>query len=104
MNKKSLDRKTAQIFIIESREKGKTDQEIYFDLTQKYYDTKAVALLITGTVSIANKNKYKVYNNILVGLLGLSIVFKLLTILNLTVQTGQLWTLVTHQYIGFVVG
>ncbi|MBK9543166.1 MAG: hypothetical protein IPO49_12815 [Bacteroidetes bacterium] len=94
MNKKSLDRKTAQIFIIESREKGKTDQEIYFDLTQKYYDTKAVALLITGTVSIANKNKYKVYNNILVGLLGLSIVFKLLTILNLTVQTGQLWTLV----------
>ena len=93
MRKKLLDRKAAQKNIIENRENGKTDQEIYNELSQQYYDKKAVALLITGTVTSENKKKYKIYNNILLGLLGLSILFKLLTVFSLTIQSGQLWTL-----------
>jgi hypothetical protein len=49
MSKKSLERKPAQKFIIESRQNDKTDQEIYNDMTQQYFDKKAVALIITGT-------------------------------------------------------
>mgnify|MGYP003582726411 FL=1 len=93
MSKKSLDRKAAQKFIVDSRDNGKADQEIYNELSEQYYDKKSVALLITGTVTKENKKKYKVYNNILLGLLGLSILFKLLTVFSLTIQTGQLWTL-----------
>ncbi|MES2381805.1 MAG: hypothetical protein V4538_12235 [Bacteroidota bacterium] len=93
MSKKSLDRKAAQQFIIESRDSNKTDQEIYNELVQQYYDSKAIALLITGTVTKENKEKYKLYNNILLGLLGLSIVLRILLVFNLTIQTGQAWTL-----------
>lgn len=94
MNKKSLDRKVAHKFIVDSRNNGKTDQEIYNELSQQYYDKKSVALLITGTVTTENKNKYKVYNNILLGLLGLAILFRILLVFSVTIQTGQLWTLI----------
>lgn len=93
MSKQSLDRKAAEKFIIESRSIGKTDQEIYNELSQQYYDKKAVALQVMGTVTIENKNKYKIYNMILLGLLGLSILFKLLAVFSLTIHTEQLWTL-----------
>ena len=93
MSKKSLDRKAAQKFIVDSRDNGKTDQEIYNELSQQYYDKKSVALLITGTVTTENKNKYKVYNHILLGLLGLAILLRILLVFSLTIQTGQLWTL-----------
>jgi hypothetical protein len=93
MSKRSLDRKAAQIFIVDSRDKGKSDQEIYRELSQQYYDKKSVALLITGTVTTENKNKYRVYNNILVGLLGLAILLRILLVFTLTIQTGQLWAL-----------
>jgi hypothetical protein len=69
MSKKSLDRKAAQKFIVDSRDNGKSDQDIYNELSQQYLDKKSVALLITGTVTTENKNKYKLYNNILLGLL-----------------------------------
>jgi len=91
MNKKSLDRKNAHKFIVESRENGKTNQEIYNELSQQYFDRKSVALMITGTVTTENKNRYKVYNNILLGLLAVSIIFKLLIVFNLTIQTGEPW-------------
>jgi glucan phosphoethanolaminetransferase (alkaline phosphatase superfamily) len=93
MSKKSLNRKAAQKFITESRDNGKTDQEIYNELAQQYYDKKSLALLITGTVTNANKNRYKVYNNILITLLAIVIVLRILSVFSLTIQTGQLWTL-----------
>jgi hypothetical protein len=93
MSKKSLDRKEAQKLIAHSRVSGKSDQEIYNDLSQQYFDRKSVALLITGTVTTENKNKYKVYNNILLGLLGLVVLSRILLVFSLTIQTGQLWTL-----------
>jgi hypothetical protein len=93
MSKKSLHRKVAQKFIFDSRDNGKSDQEIYNELSQQYYDKKGITLLITGTVKTENKKKYKKYNNLLLGLLGLSILFKLLIVFSLTIQTGKLWTL-----------
>jgi hypothetical protein len=93
MSKKSLNRKTTQKFIVDSRDNGKSDQEIYNELSQQYYDKKSVALLITGTVTTENKKKYKVYNSILLGLLGLAILLRILLVFSLTIQTGQLWTL-----------
>jgi len=89
MGKKSLDNKAARKFIVEARENGKTDQEIYNELSQQYYDKKHIALLITGTVTKENKNKYKVYNNILLILLGLAILSRIIYVLGMTVQTGQ---------------
>lgn len=93
MSKKTLDRKAAQQFIIASRDNNKTDQEIYNELVQQYYDKKDIALLITGTVTTGNKQKYKLYNNILLGLLGLAIVSRILLVVNLTMQSGQAWAL-----------
>src|SRR5690606_34496427 len=91
--KKSLDRKAAHKSILEGREHGKTDQEIYNELSLKYYDKKSLALLITGTATTENKQKYRVYNNILLGLLGLAILLRLLLVFSLTIQTGKGWTL-----------
>jgi hypothetical protein len=93
MSKKSLDRKAVQKFIVDNRGKGKTDQEIYNEMSEQYYDKKSVALLIIGTVATENKKKYKFYNNILLGLLGLVILLRILLVFSLTIQTGQLWTL-----------
>jgi len=93
MNKKSLDRKAAQKFIIDNRDNGKSDQDIYNELSQQYFDKKSVTLLITATVTTENKNKYIIYNNVLLGLLGLVILLRILLVFSLTIQTGQLWTL-----------
>lgn len=93
MSKNSLDTKTVKKFIVDSRDTGKTDQAIYNELSQQYYDKKSLALLITGTVTTENKNKYKIYNNVLLGLLCLAILLRFLHVFSLTIQTGQLWTL-----------
>jgi hypothetical protein len=93
MSKKSLDRKSAQKFIFDNRDNGKTDQEIYNELSQQYYDKKSITLLITGTVKTEHQNKYKIYNNILLGFLVLAILLRILLVFSLTIQTGQLWTL-----------
>ncbi len=79
--------------IVDERANGKTDQEIYNELSQLYYDKKALTLLITGTVTAENKGKYKFYNNILLGLLGLVILSRVFLVFSLTAQTGQLWAL-----------
>lgn len=93
MSKKSLDRKVAQKSILERRQNGKSDQEIYNELAQQYYDKKSIALLITGTATEENKAKYKIYNHLLLVLLGFSILLKLMTVYSLTLQTGQLGAL-----------
>lgn len=93
MSKKSLNRKDAQKYIIVSRGNGKTDQEIYNELSEQYYDKKSVAILITETITSENKKKYKVYNNILIGLIALTILFKLFMVFSLTIQSGELWIL-----------
>jgi hypothetical protein len=93
MSKKSIDRKAASQFIVDNRAAGKSDQEIYNELTQQYYDKKAIALLITSTVTDENKSKYKVHNRILLVLIGITIVFKVLTVVNISLSASQLWYL-----------
>ena len=46
MTKKSLDYKVAKQFIIESRNNNISDQEIYNELVQRYFDKKGIAVLI----------------------------------------------------------
>ena len=93
MGKKSLENKIARKFIVDSRNNGITDQEIYHELSQQYFDKHEIALLITGTVKPENKSRYKIYNNVLLGLSGFFILFKLFITTNLIIQNeGQLST------------
>ncbi len=82
MKKSPIDYKEIQRFIIESRENGKTDQEIYNELAPKYYDKKTLALLIRGTVTKERKEKYKTLNNVLLSLIGLLILFQIIWIIS----------------------
>lgn len=93
MSKKAIDKKSALNFIVTSRENGKTDQDIYRELSLRYYDKKSLALLITATPRTENKNKYKIYNNVLLGLLVFVILLRILVVFRLTIETGQIWTL-----------
>lgn len=104
MSKKSLNRKDAQKYIIVSRDNGKTDQEIYNELSEQYYDKKSVAILITETITSENKKKYNIYNNILIGLIGLAILFKLFMVFSLTIQSGELWILLFALFIPLLAG
>jgi hypothetical protein len=104
MSKKSLNRKDAQKYIIVSRDNGKTDQEIYNELSEQYFDKKSVAILITETITSENKKKYNVYNNILIGLIGLTILFKLFMIFSLTIQSGELWILLIALFVPLLAG
>ncbi|MBL7788324.1 MAG: hypothetical protein JNL75_00660 [Chitinophagales bacterium] len=99
MTKKSLDRKAAKQFIVSNRDNGKTDQEIYHELTEQYFDKKSVALLINETITKENKNKYRVYNNILIGILILLALYKLLVVFYLTKESGELWVLLFALFI-----
>ncbi len=94
MGKTSIDRKAILPIIDDCRDKGKSDQEIYFDLIEKYYDKKGIALLITGTTTPKNKEKFKALNNLLVGLLGSSIILKILMILTMSIVARQAWLLI----------
>lgn len=75
MNKKSFDKKTIQQSIVELRKTGMSNQDIYNELSQKYYGKEEIAILITKTVKDDIKSKYKIYNNILIGLLILAVIF-----------------------------
>ncbi len=94
MSKKSLNRKVARKIISDSREMGKSDQEIYNELSQEYHDKKSVALLITGTVTRENKEKYKSLNSVLVGLLLFAVLLRILLVFRLTAEAGQLWQVI----------
>jgi hypothetical protein len=93
MAKKSLDYKIAKEIILERRENNISDQEIYNELTQQYFDKKGVAYLIKGTLTKEFKEKYKIYNNFLLALLGVSILVRFLTIFMLTNQSVKLMML-----------
>ena len=93
MNKSSINRKEIHKFIIESRSNGKLDQEIYNELVLKYYDKKTIALLISGTVKNEHKEKYKASNTLLLVLIGITILFKFIAVINLSIEYDKLWAL-----------
>lgn len=89
MEKKSLDRKTVKKAVIASREAGKTDREIYDELGAVYFDKKSIAKIILGTVTPERKQQYKIYNILLLILIGITILFKILIVAALAIAFGK---------------
>ncbi len=83
-----MDQKTAKKRVMKSRSEGKSDQEIYNELSDYFPSKKNLALLITGTASKQDIDKYKVLNNILIVLLGLTIVSRFIAIFYL-ISAGE---------------
>lgn len=73
-----MDAKTAKKIIVEDKDRGKRDQDIYNALSPDFSNKKTLVLLITGTAASGERNRYKLYNNILIGLLGLVALLRLL--------------------------
>lgn len=94
MSKKSIEREAAQQAVVSLRLQGKTDQEIYNELAESYYDKKGLALLITATVTPELKEKYSALNKVLLALLALSVIFKLLAVFTISMDLGEPWFLI----------
>lgn len=103
MSLKSIERKKAKLFVVDGRRKGLSDQEIYNELANQYADKKSIALLITGIATDERKQKYGLQNWILVGLLGLSILFKLVLVVNLAI-TQTPWLLLLALVVPLLTG
>ena len=73
-----MDQKTAKRIIDDKRAEGKNDQQIYAELSGHYENKKNLALLITGTATVQTRQQYKLYNNILIGLLAIILLFRLI--------------------------
>ena len=89
MSKIALNGGAIRQAVIDGRLNAKTDQEIYNELSQQYYDKQGLAVTITSIPTDADMAKYRIYNNALLGILVLSIVFKLITVFSLTLEAGQ---------------
>jgi hypothetical protein len=77
MNLKKLHKDTATVWIEKRRNEGKTDQEIYFELTKVYEGKDEIAKHIAQTLTKEQKDEYRTLNNILFFLLILSIIIKI---------------------------
>lgn len=85
-----MDPKTAKKIIDDRRSAGKNDQQIYDELSAHYDNKKNLALLITGTASVETRSKYKLFNNILIGLLAITLLFRLIGAFSLVSESGLL--------------
>jgi hypothetical protein len=85
-----MDPKSAKKIIDNRRSEGKTDQQIYDELSGHYDNKKNLVLLITGTASVQTRTKYKLYNNILIGLLGITLLFRLIGAFSLVAEADIL--------------
>ena len=93
MKKSSLKRSQIEPIVQASRDAGKSDQEIYNELTQHYYDKKGLALMITGIATKENSEKYKIYNVILLCAIGITIAFKIFSVILLSLNESNPWLL-----------
>ncbi len=78
MSKKSINHKEVTITIKTKLLEGKSKSEILQELTGVGYDKETVAQIISATPSSEARRKYKLLNNILVGLILLVGIFKIL--------------------------
>lgn len=78
MKKKSINTKQVNKLIETRINEGKPRNEILEELSETYFDKKTLATLIAMTPEIERKKKYKIYNDILLGLLILTIILKVL--------------------------
>lgn len=78
MTKKSINPKEIQRIIQEKIQANIPRKEILNELSEQYYDKNMISLMIASTVDPYLKVKYKSWNNILMGLLVLSIISKII--------------------------
>lgn len=78
---------------MQRRDAGLTDQAIYHELSEIYFDKKSIALLITGTATKENLHKYKRINQVLVGLLILAVILRCLIVIQIALTIEQWWAL-----------
>ncbi|PZR25429.1 MAG: hypothetical protein DI535_18325 [Citrobacter freundii] len=90
-----MDQKTAKKIIDDRRSSGKNDQQIYDELSAHYDNKKNLALLITGTAPVQIRKQYKPYNNALIGLLAMILLFRLIGIFSLVAEGEVLGLLIS---------
>lgn len=78
MTKKSLNTKEAIKIIQDRIQNNIPRQEILNELSEEYYDKSTISALIASTIDPKTKEKYKTLNNLLLGLLVLTIIIKIL--------------------------
>lgn len=78
MTKKSINPKEIQIIIQEKIQANIPRKEIFNELSEQYYDKNMISLMIASTVDPYLKVKYKSWNNLLIGLLVLTIISKII--------------------------
>ncbi|PZE15558.1 hypothetical protein DNU06_17465 [Putridiphycobacter roseus] len=88
-----LEKKELKRIISEERGFGKNDQEIYNVLIEKHKDKDEIAIMLTDSLKKEDRNKIRFWNTILLVLIGLTIIFKVIATLNISVSSGKLWTL-----------
>ena len=77
MDLKELHVDTAIVWIEKRRELGKSNQDIYLELTQVYKGKEEIAKLVAHTLTTEQKNQFRTLNNILFIILSLSGIFKI---------------------------
>lgn len=78
MTKKSLNKKEVIKTIQNRIQDNVPRQEILNDLSEQYHDKTTISALIASTIDPKTKEKYKTLNNLLLGLLVLTIIAKIL--------------------------
>jgi hypothetical protein len=78
MTKKSLNKKEAIKTIQDRILENIPRQEILNELSEQYYDKNTISALIASTIDPQTKEKYQLLNNLLLGLLALTIIAKIL--------------------------
>ena len=86
-----LEKKELKRIISEERGGGKDDQEIYNILIKKHIDKDEIALLLSERLKKEARNKIRIWNTILLILIGLTIVLKVIATINLSINSGNLW-------------
>lgn len=90
-----MDPKTAKKIIDDRRSEGKNDQQIYDELSAHYDNKKNLALLITGTAPVQTRKQYKLYNNVLIGLLAMTLLLRLIGAFSMVAEAGILGFIVS---------
>lgn len=95
MTKKSVVKKEVTSRINDLRFTGKTDTEIYRILSPDYFDRKEIAKLITATATPSRKEQFKIAQYALLGLLGITILFKVFFALSFALALNSKVALIT---------
>jgi hypothetical protein len=78
MTKKSINKKEVAKVIETRLQENIPRKEILTELSEQYFDKKTISILIASTADNQTKEKFKTLNNILLGLLILTIVLKII--------------------------